>query len=227
MSVRQCCLSVKGGYHAGAMSLPLLDTFGSVHEARLKQQGRRFPLVSFEMLTSIRRLRVSTFPVALTQRTHSQRAIGVMSSHRSRTSGGAAARAEPRSFGTRGSGQSSRCSISSVAESPTVTRAVRRSFPSTSIQCPKFPSGSSTVLNLWPLIVPRTATCPRDGSLSLAFWGRRRIVRSPMVTGVASKRIADTRLRGFTAVQSCSRTSFLEVLSRQLPPDGQARITFT
>jgi hypothetical protein len=59
------------------MSLPLLETVGSVHEARLKQQGRRFPLVSFEMLTSILRLRVSALPVASTQRTHSHRAIGV------------------------------------------------------------------------------------------------------------------------------------------------------
>jgi hypothetical protein len=51
--------------------------------ARLKQQGRRFPLFIFERLTSTRRLRVSGFLVALTQRTHSQRAIGVMSFHRS------------------------------------------------------------------------------------------------------------------------------------------------
>ena len=61
------------------MSLPFLDRFGSVHEARLKQQGRRFPFFIFEMLTSTRRLRVSGFRVALTQRTHSQRAIGVIS----------------------------------------------------------------------------------------------------------------------------------------------------
>jgi hypothetical protein len=48
-----------------------------------------------------------------------------------------------------------------------------------------------------------------------------------MVTGVASKRIADTRLRGFTAAQCCSRTSFLAVISRQPPPDGHARTTLT
>jgi hypothetical protein len=67
--------------HAGSASLPFFDRFGSVHAARLKQQGRRFPLFIFEILTSTRRLRVSGFWVALTQRTHSQRAIGVISFH--------------------------------------------------------------------------------------------------------------------------------------------------
>src|SRR5207237_39798 len=69
--------------HAGSMSLPFLDRFGSVHAARLKQQGRRFPLFIFEILTSTRRLRVPGSWVALTQRTHSQRAIGVIAFHRS------------------------------------------------------------------------------------------------------------------------------------------------
>ena len=69
--------------HAGSISLPFVDRFASVHAARLKQQGRRFPLFIFEILTSTRRLRVSGFWVALTQRTHSQRAIGVISFQRS------------------------------------------------------------------------------------------------------------------------------------------------
>lgn len=69
--------------HGDWMSLPFLDTYGLVQAARLKQQGRRFPLSIFEILTSTRRLRVSGFLVALTQRTHSQRAIGVMSFQRS------------------------------------------------------------------------------------------------------------------------------------------------
>ena len=60
--------------------MPFFDRSGSVHAERLKQQGRLFPLFIFEMLTSTRRLRVSGFFVALTQRTHSQRAIGVISS---------------------------------------------------------------------------------------------------------------------------------------------------
>src|SRR5215475_9857829 len=66
----------------GSMSLPFFDRSESVHAERLKQQGRLFPLFIFEMLTSTRRLRVSGFFVALTQRTHSQRAIGVISFHR-------------------------------------------------------------------------------------------------------------------------------------------------
>src|SRR6266567_976186 len=91
--------------HAGSRSLPFFDRYGSVHAARLKQQGRRFPLFIFEILTSTRRLRVSGFWVALTQRTHSQRAIGVIPSHTSRIFCGAAARAVSRSCGTFGSGQ--------------------------------------------------------------------------------------------------------------------------
>ena len=67
---------------AGSMSLPFFDKFGSVHAARLKQQGRRFPLFIFEILTLTRLLRVSGSWVALTQRTHSQRAIGVIAFHR-------------------------------------------------------------------------------------------------------------------------------------------------
>src|SRR5438046_10662542 len=43
------------------MSLPFFDRSASVHAARLKQQGRRFPLFIFEILTSTRRLRVSGF----------------------------------------------------------------------------------------------------------------------------------------------------------------------
>ena len=67
--------------YASSRSLPFLASCGSVHAERLKQQGLRFPLFIFEMLTSIRRLRVSGLLVAFTQRTHSQRAIGVMSIH--------------------------------------------------------------------------------------------------------------------------------------------------
>src|SRR2546429_3375392 len=68
--------------HAGSMSLPFFDRAASVHAARLKQQGRRFPLFIFEMLSSTRRLRVSGSWVALTQRTHSHRAIGVIALQR-------------------------------------------------------------------------------------------------------------------------------------------------
>src|SRR6266852_6676002 len=57
--------------HADSISLLFFDRFGSVHAARLKQQGRRFPLFIFEILISTRRLRVSAFWVALTHRTRS------------------------------------------------------------------------------------------------------------------------------------------------------------
>src|SRR5437667_128823 len=93
------------------MSLPFLDRFGSVHAARLKQQGRRFPLCIFRSIF---------------------------------------------------------------------------------IQWPKLPSGSNTVWNRRPLIVPCTATCPRDGSFLLAFLGKRKMVDLSIVHGIASKRIVDT-----------------------------------
>jgi hypothetical protein len=79
--------------HRGSISLPFFERSGSVHAARLKQHGRRFPLCIFEMLTSTRRWRVPGFRVAFTHRTHSQRAIGVMSFHSSWILSGAAASA--------------------------------------------------------------------------------------------------------------------------------------
>ncbi len=60
-----------------------------MHDAKLKQQGRRFPSLSFDTLTSTRRARVFSFLVALTHRTHSHRAMGVIASHSSRTPSGA------------------------------------------------------------------------------------------------------------------------------------------
>jgi hypothetical protein len=45
------------------------------------------------------------------------------------------------------------------------------------------------------LIVPCTATCPRDGSFALAFSGKRKIVDVSIVYSVASKRIAATAVR--------------------------------
>jgi hypothetical protein len=184
-----------GTNHADSISLPLLDRFGSVHAARLKQQGRRFPLFIFEMVTSTRRLRVSRFGVALIQRTHSHRAMGVMSSHTSWIFRGAAARAVSRSRGTFASGHSLSGSTSTVTLSPALRAALRFSFPSILIQWPKVPSGSNTVWKPWPLSVPRTATCPRDGSFRLAVSGKRTISDLPMVDSVASKRIVGTSAR--------------------------------
>ena len=76
--------------YVASTSVPFFDRSGSVHAARSKQQGRRLPDRSFEIPTWMRRLRVSGFLVALIQRTHSQRAIGVMSSHNSEISGASA-----------------------------------------------------------------------------------------------------------------------------------------
>jgi hypothetical protein len=78
---------VAGCSHATSTSLPFFERSGSVHAARLKQQGRRLPDRSFEMPTSTRRRRASGFFVALIQRTHSQRAMGVMSCQSSDSSG--------------------------------------------------------------------------------------------------------------------------------------------
>jgi MmgE/PrpD C-terminal domain len=124
----------QGRSSPGSRSLPFFDRSGSVHAERLKQQGRLFPLFIFEMLTSTRRLRVSGFVVALTQRTHSQRAIGVISFHRFWIFGGAATRAVARSWGTLGSGQSLVTSISSLAVSPALMPAACCSVSSILIQ---------------------------------------------------------------------------------------------
>src|SRR5947209_6617544 len=91
---------------AGSISLPLLDSSGSVQAARLKQHGRRCLPFSFEIVFSIRTARVSMLRVSLIQRIHSQRAIGVMSAHLSLTFWGAPVKAWATSSGTSGSGQS-------------------------------------------------------------------------------------------------------------------------
>src|SRR5262245_9405616 len=179
----------------GARSLPFFDRSGSVHAERSKQQGRLFPLFIFEMLTSTRRLRVSGFLVALTQRTHSQRAIGLISFHRFWIFCGAATRAVARSWGTLGSGQSLVISMSSVAVSPALMPAACCSVSSTLIQWPEFPSGSSTVWNSTPLIVPWTATCPREDRCLLAVSGNRNTADVSIVDSVASKRMAAPSVR--------------------------------
>jgi len=69
--------------HGGSISLPFLDTSGLVQAARLKQQGRRFPLFIFDILTSTRpssRVRVSWSH--LPSEPIPSAPIGVMSFHR-------------------------------------------------------------------------------------------------------------------------------------------------
>src|ERR1043166_5970742 len=68
-----------------------------------KQQGRRFPFASMSQAASIRRSRVSACLAELTHRTHSRRAMGVISVHRARAFA-AVLRAVVRSGGTRTSG---------------------------------------------------------------------------------------------------------------------------
>src|SRR5699024_3413572 len=119
-------------------SFPCLDSSGLVQEVRSNQQGRRLPDSSFEIATSTRRARVSAFFVALIQRTHSQRAIGVRLCHTSSRSP-ASVRAARRSCGTVTSGQSRRglrlTATSSPADEP--SRCQRSS--SMLIQCPRRP----------------------------------------------------------------------------------------
>ena len=92
---------------------------------------------------------------------------------------GRRARAAARSGGTFGSGQSLVTSMSSVASSPALMPAACCSVSSTLIQRPECPSGSSTVWNSTPLIVPRTATCLREGRFLLAVCGNRNTVDVP------------------------------------------------
>jgi len=108
---------------------------------RSKQQGRRFPRSILEMLASTRRCRVAWFLVAWTQRTHSHRASGVMSSHTSRILAGAAARAAARSSGTSGSGQCGATSTVSSAVSPGPIPAACWRGRSRRTQWPRRPSG--------------------------------------------------------------------------------------
>src|SRR5262245_16992899 len=71
---------------------------------------------------------------------------------------GAADKALPKSAGRLGSGHSLMGSTSTVAVSPALTPATRCRLLSRFIQWPRFPSGSSTVRNVCPLIVPCTTT---------------------------------------------------------------------
>ena len=97
--------------------------------------------------------------------------------------------------GTLGSGQSLVTSMASAAVSPAPMPAACCSVSSTRIQWPEFPSGSSTVWNPTPLIVPRTATCPREGRRLLAVSGSCTTIDVPIADRVASKRMAASLVR--------------------------------
>jgi hypothetical protein len=79
--------------HRGLISFPFLDRSGSVHAARLKQHGLRFPPLHLGDAGLDAALAGAGIAGRMTHRTHSQRAIGVMSFHSPRIVPGAAARA--------------------------------------------------------------------------------------------------------------------------------------
>src|SRR5258706_744973 len=88
------------------------------HMLRLKQHGLLIPLFNFDNDTLILFSRVTSLLVEPIQRTHSQRAIGVVSIHVAYASL-ADSRASFMSFGTIGSGQSFDESIVTIMVSPT------------------------------------------------------------------------------------------------------------
>src|SRR5215813_654166 len=65
----------------GSRRVQLCDTSGSLQRLRLKQQGRRIPLLSLSSATSICFWRVSGVLTARIQRIQSQRASVVISCH--------------------------------------------------------------------------------------------------------------------------------------------------
>ena len=175
------------------MSTPFFETSGSVHRLRLKQQGLRSPALSFDNATSMRRLRVSWLLVARIQRSQSQRAIGVIFTHRAFACG-SDARALFKSAGTSGSDHSLDGSTTIVTVPPACIPAAFRRPESTLNQWLPLPSGSSTILERKPLIVPSTTAIPRDGSFALALLGSLRMIQSPILRGAVSKRIVDIPL---------------------------------
>src|SRR5512141_2224572 len=175
------------------MSIPLFETSGSVHWLRLKQHGLRSPALSFDNATSMRWLRVSRLLVARIQRSQSQRAIGVIFTHRAFARGSDFS-ALFKSAGTSGSGHSLDGSTAIVTIPLASILAALRREESILNQWLPMPSGSSTILERKPLIVPSTNVIPRDGSFALALSGSLRMVQSPILSGVVSKRIVDISL---------------------------------
>ncbi len=127
------------------MSFPLLESSGSVQEARLKQHGLRFPCSILEIATATLRSRVAAFRVAFIHLTHSHLAIGVMVFQSIWTVLGAAVRASARSCGTSGSGQSATGKSVMSAEASGAPLSRNWVLESRFSQWPDSPSGSTTV----------------------------------------------------------------------------------
>src|SRR5258708_8047877 len=111
----------------GSRSTQLCDTYGSVHKLRLKQHGLLVPLLSFDRTTSICFWRVSGVLTARIQRIQSQRAIGVISIHRS-SAFWEVERAFFKSSGTSGSIHSLVGSSETRTVSPAAARASSSNF---------------------------------------------------------------------------------------------------
>lgn len=190
------------------MSIPFFETSGSVQRLRLKQHGLRSPALSFDNATSMCRLRVSGLLVARIQRSQSQRAIGVIFTHRAFACGSEAS-ALFKSAGTSGSGQSLDDSTAIVTVLPVSTLAALRRSESSLNQCPPLPSGSNTILERKSLIVPSTNVIPRDGSFALALLGNIRMVQSRILSGVVSKRIVGISLLFSSRLSLQARRSLL------------------
>jgi hypothetical protein len=186
------------------MSTPFFETSGSVHRLRLKQHGLRSPALSFDNATSMRRLRVSWLLVERIQRSQSQRAIGVIFVYRAFACG-SAARALFKSAGASGSGHSFDGSNAIVTALPASPPTASHRSESTLNQWLPLPSGSSTILERKPLIVPSTKVIPRDGSFALALFGSLRIIQSPILSGVVSNRIVDISLLFSSPLSSRAR----------------------
>ena len=191
----------------GSMSIPFFETSGSVHWLRLKQHGLRSPALSFDNATSIRRLRVSRLLVARIQRSQSQRAIVVSFTHKAFACGSDAS-ALFKSVGTSGSGHALDGSTAIVTVLRASISAALCKPESTLNQWLPLPSGSSTILERKPLIVPSTKVIPRDGSFALAFSGSLRMVQSPILRGVVSKRIVGISPLFSSSLSSRARRSF-------------------
>src|SRR5215216_4803740 len=180
----------------GSRSTQLCDTSGSLQRLRLKQQGRRIPLLSLSSATSICFWRVSGVLTARIQRIQSHRASGVISFHNA-SAFGDVANAFFTSSGTSGSIHSLVDSSETCTVSPAFAQASSSTFLSGLNQwlgfCPGayLPSGSSTALKGAPLIVPETIVIPLDGSFSEASSGSLRMIQELISNSLASKWMVD------------------------------------
>src|SRR3989344_8561156 len=183
---RVTALKSQNYYCVGTRSAPLFDREGSEHRLRLKQQGRRIPLLSLSSATFICFWRVSEVLTARIHRIQSQRARGVISFHKA-SAVGETNSAFFKSSGTSGSIHSLVGSSETCTVSPAAAEAASSNFLSGENQWlgffpgPYLPSGSSKALKETSLIVPETIVIPLDGSFAEALSGSLRMVHELML----------------------------------------------